>query len=246
RKEAGVRQFGEPWEQVKAAETEALLKILGSESVEIAAVLLSKLDVGRAAELLSRLPGATARRITYAMSQTSAVTPEAVDRIGLSLAAQLHDVPDVAFNQDPEHRVGAILNYSAAGTRDEVLTGLEEADEDFAAKVRKAIFTFNNIADRVQALDVPKIVRELEQERLVLALGHGLSDETGKAIADFILDNMSKRMAETIREEIQEGGKIKRKDGEAAQTELVNAIRELEANGEIVLVIEDEDDEEDA
>lgn len=243
RKEAGVRQFGEPWEQVKAADSAALLKMLGSESIEVAAVLLSKLDVSRAAELLSQLPGPNARRITYAMSQTSAVTPDAVDRIGLSLAAQLHDVPDVAFNQGPEQRVGAILNFSSAGTRDDVMTGLEETDEDFAAKVRKAIFTFHNIAERVQALDVPKVVRELDQDRLIIALGHGMTDDAGAEIVNFILDNMSKRMAETIREEMAEGGKIKKKDGEAAQTELVNAIRELEANGEIVLVIEEDGDD---
>ncbi|MEO1138619.1 MAG: FliG C-terminal domain-containing protein [Pseudomonadota bacterium] len=244
RKEAGVRQFGDPWEQVRGADTDALLGIVASESIEVAAVLLSKLDVTRAAELLGRLPGDAARRIAYAMSQTGAVTPDAVDRIGLSLAAQLHDVPAMAFTDGPVERVGAILNYSPAATRDQVLDGLDETDEGFAAKVRKAIFTFANIAERLSPVDVPKITREVDQSVLVMALAVAEASEDTKPSATFILENISKRMAEAIREEMDEQGKVKQKDGEASMTEVVNAIRTLEAGGEITLIFsEDEEDE---
>src|SRR6056297_2861278 len=106
RTEAGVRQYGDPWDLVQGATTEALLPILEEESAEVAAVVLSKLDVARAADLLGRLPGPVARRITYAISQTGSVSPEAVDRIGLALAAQLHDVPEVAFAEGAVERVG--------------------------------------------------------------------------------------------------------------------------------------------
>ena len=241
KKEAGVRQFGDPWEQVRSAKPEDLLSILQRESTEIAAVMLSKLDVARAAELLGKLPGDTARRITYAVSQTEAVTPDAVDRIGLALAAQLHDVPDVAFADGPVQRVGEILNYSPAATRDEVLTGLEETDEDFARLVRKAIFTFVHIPDRVNPVDVPKLTREVDQSVLVTALASASAGDLAPA-ADFILDNMSKRMAEALREEIGELGQVKARDGEEAMTQVVNAIRQLEAAGEITLITADEDD----
>ncbi len=242
KKEAGVRQFGDPWEQVRTAKPEDLLTILQRESTEIAAVMLSKLDVARAAELLGKLPGDAARRITYAVSQTEAVTPDAVDRIGLALAAQLHDVPDTAFSDGPVQRVGEILNYSPAATRDEVLTGLEETDEDFARLVRKAIFTFVHIPERVNPVDVPKLTREVDQAALVTALASASAGDLAPA-ADFILDNMSKRMAEALREEISELGPVKPRDGEEAMTQVINAIRQLEAGGEITLITTDEDDD---
>lgn len=242
RKEAGVRQFGEPWAQVRSADNASLLKILGSESTEVAAVLLSKLEVAHAAALLAKLPGQVARRIAYAMSQTSAVTPQAVDRIGLSLAAQLHEVPETAFADDPEARVGAILNYSSAATRDDVLTGLDETDQDFATRVRKAIFTFAHIPERVQPVDVPRFTREVEQSVLVMALAAASAQDDTREAGDFILTNMSKRLAETLREEISELGKFKPRDGEEAMTEVVNAIRGLEAAGEIALLRPDEDE----
>ncbi|QFT80534.1 Flagellar motor switch protein FliG [Roseovarius sp. THAF27] len=246
RKEAGVRQFGEPWEQVRTADTDDLLDILQSESTEVAAVLLSKLDVARAAELLGKLPGDTARRIAVAMSQTGAVTPDAVDRIGLSLAAQLHNVPETAFPDSAVDRVGAILNFSPAATRDDVLIGLDESDESFAAKVRKAIFTFVNIADRLNPIDVPKITRDVDQAALVQALAHARTAEDTRASADFILENMSKRMADALREEVEALGKVKPKDGEAAMTDVVNVIRTLEASGELQLIVPDDDEEDNA
>lgn len=242
RKEAGVRQFGDPWEQVRRAPIEELCTILESESPEVAAVMLSKLEVARAADLLGRLPGPKARQIAFEMSRTAAVTPDAVDRIGLSLAAQLYDQPETAFEDGPVERVGAILNFSPAATRDDVLTGLDETDQDFARLVRKAIFTFANIPDRLNPVDVPKITREVDQAVLVTALKCA-SDGDMAAIADFLLENISKRMAEGIREEMEELGKVKTRDGEEAMTQVVNAIRTLEANGEIVLVTPDEDEE---
>ena len=241
RKEAGVRQFGEPWEQVCAAPKDALLDILRSESVEVAAVLMSKLDVARAAELLSNLPGALARRIAYEISQINSVTPDAVDRIGLSLASQLHDVPDMAFSDGPDKRVGEILNCSSAETRDDVLTGLDETDESFAANVRKAIFTFANIPDRVNKLDLPNIVRDIDRNTMLTAFAHGLQDPVTNNSVEFILNNISGRMADALREEIADMSNVSKKDGEAAMTEVVNTIRSIEAAGDIVLIIPGED-----
>ena len=240
RKEAGVRQFGDPWEQIRQADTTLLISTLQSESIEVAAVMLSKLDVARAADLLGRLPGALARRITYAMSQTGAVTPDAVDLIGLSLAAQLHDVPETAFNTGPVERIGAILNYSAAATRDDMLTGLDETDQDFATLVRQVIFTFANIPERLNPVDIPKVTRVVDQNVLVTALAAALTSDLA-LVAEFLLENLSKRLSDAIRDEIEERGTVKARDAEAAMTQLVSAIRTLETNAEITLILPEAD-----
>lgn len=241
RKEAGVRQAGDPWDQIRQQGATVLQPLIAQQSTEIAAVILSKLDVSCAAEILSCLPGELARRITYAISLTGAVTPEAVDRIGLSLAAQINDRPERAFDEEPVERIGAILNRSATVTRDDVLKGLEETDIQFARRVRDAIFTFANIATRVDPKDVPAITREVAQDQLVTALAAA----TGAAVMpsrDFILGNMSKRMADQLRDEISELGKVREKDGEAAMGAVVDAIRDMEAAGTLELIVPDEED----
>ncbi|WP_291736508.1 FliG C-terminal domain-containing protein [Leisingera sp. F5] len=242
RKEAGVRQFGDPWERLKQLPPEDLAGLAEAESTEVAAVPLSKLDTAKAAQMLVHLPGPIARRITYAVSHTANVTPDTVDRIGLSLAAQVEARPDLAFDETPGQRLGGILTEAAAAKRDEVLTALDEEDEDFAIKVRKAIFTYALIGERMQPIDVPKLMRVLSQPDLVTAMAFA-TDEEDVATNEFLLKNMSSRMADNIREEVGERGKVKRSDGEVAFSMIISAMRDLVATGEIDLK-SDEDEEE--
>lgn len=231
---SGASSKADPWDRIAAIEVEKLLPVLSGESAEVSAVLLSKLPVSRAAELLGRLPGERARHIAHAVGQTADIDPETVRRIGLSLAAQIDSQPLRAFEAEPHERIGAILNVSPAATRDEVLEGLAAADEGFARQVRKAIFTFADIAGRIEGRDVARVVRGVEQARLVTALAGAVSDGDAAA-AEFILANMSQRMAATLREEIAERGRVREKDAEAAMAEIVASVRALLDAGEIAL-----------
>ena len=240
RKEAGVREGGNPWARIRQMGADALLPIVQTESIEIAAVMLSKLDVPKAAELLGTLPGPHARQITYAVSKTGAVTPDAVERIGLSLASQLDARPVSAFDDGPVERVGAILNSTTSTTRDDMLAGLDESDAGFATAVRKAIFTFANIPARIAPRDVPRILREIDPGDLVTALA-GAPAMGLDASATFILDNMSGRMADQLRDDIAEAGAPKPAETDAAMSTIITAIRTMEASGDLMLVSEDSD-----
>ena len=81
--------------------------------------------------------------------------------------------------------------------------------------MKKAIFTFVHIPDRLSAVDVPKISREVEQPVLVMALKYASDTDLANS-ANFLLENMSKRMSDAIREEMAELGAIKPKDGEGS------------------------------
>jgi flagellar motor switch protein FliG len=232
----------DPWDRIAALGSEQLLQVLNDESVEIGAVMLSKLAVTRAAELLGQLAGDRARRLAYAVGKTAHINPDTVRQIGQSLIGQLSIAPARAFDTDPEERVGAILNISPAQTRDEVLAGLSEDDAEFAERVRKAIFTFADIAARIEGRDVPKITRGVDQAVLVTALAAATSEKDA-ASAEYILANLSQRMAATLREEMAARGAVKTRDADAAQTAIVAAIRDLQAAGEIVLRMDAEEDD---
>lgn len=238
RRMASGSSRADPWERLAGLSAEILAPVLEEESVEVGAVMLSKLSVSKAAELLGKLPGDKARRIAYAVSLTGNVAPDTVHRIGQALAAQLDSQPPRAFDVGPVERVGAILNYSASATRDSVLKGLDEDDAVFAEQVRKAIFTFANIPSRIDGRDIPKILRNVDQAVLVTAL----AGATGalQPAAEFVLTNMSQRMAASLRDEMANLGKVKDKDAEEAMGTVVAAIREMESAGEIFLVAEDE------
>ena len=229
----------DPWTKVTDRDDPVLMAVLAAEAPEVGAVLLSKLKVSRAAELLGQLPGPLARRITYAVSLISDIAPGTVARIGAALAAELGQERPRAFSDGPVERVGAILNFSRAATRNDVLDGLTETDPGFAEAVRRSIFTYLNIPARVGPRDLPKILKKVDQKVLVTALAASTSEDT-RPTAEFILANISQRMAESLKTEADEMGEVSAADGEAAMTGVVAAIRELEESGEIYLVAEEE------
>lgn len=240
RRLAGASAKADPWDRLTALPIDRLLPVLLEESTEVAAVMLSKLPVAKSAELLGKLPGEKARRVAFAVSLTGNVDPETVRRIGASLAGQLDAQPAKAFDTGPVERVGAILNVSAALTREDVLAGLAEEDAGFAELVRKAIFTFVHLPARILGRDVPKIIRIIDQPVLVTALTGAQGNAGQQAAAEFLLTNMSQRMAQGLREEMAARGKVKEKEAEEAMAIVINAVRQLEAAGEVVLIREED------
>jgi len=236
RRMAGASSKIDPWERIVALPVDRLLPVVAGEATEVSAVMLSKLPVPKAAELLGKLPGATARRIAYAVSMTGNVDPETVRRIGIALLSDLDNQPVRAFDTGPVERVGAILNVSAALTRDDVLLGLEAEDADFAEQVRRAIFTFLHIPARLAPRDAPKITRLVEQPLLVTAFAAAQGKPGLEEAAEFLLGNISQRLAQGLREEMATRGKVRDKDGEDAMNAIITAIRTLQASGEITLI----------
>lgn len=238
RRKEGITYRGDPWTRLSSLDNERLARLLETESIEVGAVLLSKMSVGTAAELLGMIPGERARRITYGISQISEVSPKVVRRIGESLVAQLDTTVEAAFEDAPVARVGEILNRSQARTRDSVLDGLEETDKEFAREVRKAIFTFANIRERLDASDVPKIMRVVDQAALIKIIA-GAEGPEAEAL-DHILSNISQRMADSLKAEAEEIGKVSEADLEEAMGTVVQGVRDLVADGEIFLIAGDD------
>lgn len=232
RRLASASTKADPWDRIATLPADRLLPALADESPQVAAVILSKLPVAKAADLLGQLPGDRARRIAHAVSRTAQTNPDTVRRIGLALAADLDAQPPRAFDLGPGERVGAILNVSAAQTRDQVLDGLDAEDASFAAEVRRAIFTFAHIPARITPRDLPRLTRAVDPATLVTAL----APPDAAAVAEFILANISPRMAQSLREDIAARGAISPADADAAAGAIIAAIRQLEAAGEITLL----------
>lgn len=244
RQTAQVRN-GDHWPDVTGLTVAQLTDIMGRESIMVCAVTLSKLPVAKAAEVLAHTPGDRARRITYAMRQTADVSPRIVQQIGAALAQEYGRAAALAFDKAPVQRLGAILNAAQTDTREDVLVALGTEDPDFATDVRKAIFTFKDIASRVKPTDVPNCLRNVDGAVLITAIAAALAaDQAHVDSAEFILQNLSQRMAGQLREDAGERGKVKKSEAETALAEVTKVIREM-ADSEAITLRDPEENEED-
>ena len=243
---ARMRQIHSPtlpkntWEMIAEIPPEELAERVATESPRVAAIIMSKLPPAASTNVMDLLDIETANAVTFALSETGSVQSETVDIVAQTiLESGESSAEGGAFTAKPVARAASLLNAAGATQRDAVLDALDTLDAVFAAQVRKAIFTFADILTRVQPTDVPALIRVLPGDELNAALKAG--SEEHASVVDFILENLSKRMADAIREELGEISPLTGKAAEAAMGKLTAAIRQLEESGDITLITIDED-----
>lgn len=241
RRMAALAGAGDPWDRIAALAPPLLAELARTEAVEIAAIMFSKLPVPRAAEVFGLIDAGLARQIAYAMSLTGTVEAQTLRRIGQALIQAADAIPRSAIEGKPGEKVGAILNFSPSATRDSVLAGLEAEDAAFAGEVRRSIFTWANIPARIDPRDVPRITREVDGAVLIKAMAGARDDN--RATVEFLLGAISPRLADTIREEMEGLGRVSAREAETAMDQVVAAIRDMEAQGNLFLIVPDRDDE---
>ena len=223
----------EVWMKLERADDDVLLGLLEMESPTVGAVLLSKLSTDKAARLLMNIDADLAKALALGIGRTEAIAPEAVARIGATLAQQVTERPKRAFSDTPTKRVGNILNSSAPELRNNLLANLERTDETFAKKVRETIFTFKDIATRVQERDVPIIIRDIQPGDMLTLLA-GKSEEDAASL-EFLLANMSKRAAATFEDDAAALPRPNANAYDAACNRVAVAVRQLVENDDIAL-----------
>ncbi|PKP84928.1 MAG: flagellar motor switch protein FliG [Alphaproteobacteria bacterium HGW-Alphaproteobacteria-2] len=238
---SGAAPAADPWAEIAARPPEVLAARLAGEHPAIAAAALSRLPTALAAAVLAALPAPQARAVALVIPATEKTPPEVVTRIGAALAARDVDGAPRAFADDAATRFGAILDRTPQETRETLLSGLDREAASFAGAVRRRIFTFAHLPHRLELRDVPRAVRAAAPAVLLPALIHGRVN--APEATEFLLANMSKRLAEQTRGEMAEHPPVAPAAGEAAQADFVAAVRALDAAGEIALIPPEEDPE---
>ncbi|MDO5369922.1 flagellar motor switch protein FliG [Paracoccus sp. (in: a-proteobacteria)] len=240
RRIAALNGSADPWDRIAVLPPAQLAELARTEAVEVAAVMFTRLPIARASEVFGLLDPALARQIAYAMSLTAGIEAPALRRIGLALMRAVDALPRPAIEGLPVEKVGAILNFAPAPTRDAVLAGLDQDDADFAGRVRRTIFTWATIPRRIDPRDIPRVIREVDAATIAKALA-GATGENA-ATVEFLLSGLSTRLADSMREEMEGEGKVTTRDADEAMSAVVAAIRRMEQAGELFLIVEEDED----
>ena len=219
-----------PFEFVRKTDATQLINFIQDEHPQTIALILSYLAPQQAAMIVSALPperqADVARRIAV-MDRTSPDVIKEVEKVLESKVASL-------VNQDYTiiggvDAVVEILNTVDRGTERHIMETLETEEPELAEEIRKKMFVFEDILlldDRA----IQRVLRDVENNDLAVALKNANEEVQGK-----ILNNVSKRLAVMIKEDMEFMGPVRMKDVEEAQQKIVNIIRKLEVSGEIVI-----------
>lgn len=219
-----------PFEFVRKADAAQLLNFIQDEHPQTIALILSYLAPGQAAIIVSALPPDRQADVTKRIAVMDRTSPDVIKEVEKVLESKLSSL----VNQDYTiiggvDAVVEILNTVDRGTEKHIMETLEIEEPELADEIRKKMFVFEDILlldDRA----IQRVLRDVDNSDLAIAL-KGSNEEVQNAI----FNNLSKRLAVMIKEDMEFMGPVRMKDVEEAQQKIVNIIRKLEDAAEIVI-----------
>jgi flagellar motor switch protein FliG len=130
-----------------------------------------------------------------------------------------------------------IMNFMGGDNEASLMEGLRNYDDDMAQKIMDEMFVFDNILD-IDDKGIQVMLREVQSDMLIVAL-KGTSDE----MKEKIFKNMSSRAAEMMKEDLESKGPVKLSEVEAQQKQILQIVRRLADEGQIMLAGKGDDDQ---
>ena len=219
-----------PFEFIRKIDASQILNFIQDEHPQTIALILSYLSTGQASTIISQLPQEKQADVAKRIAQMDRTSPDVIKEVERVLERKLSSLA----NQDYTLAGGVdsiveILNTVDRGTEKHIMETLEIDEPELADEIRKKMFVFEDILT-LDDRSIQRVLREVDNNELAVALKSANED-----VQNAIFNNLSKRLATMIREDMDFMGPVRMKDVEEAQQKIVNIIRKLEDTGEIII-----------
>lgn len=219
-----------PFEFVKKTDPTQLLNFIQDEHPQTIALILSYLSSAQASIIIAALPPEKQADVAKRIAQMDRTSPDVIKEVEKVLERKLASL----VNQDYTIVGGVdaiveILNTVDRGTEKHIIETLEIEEPELADEIRRKMFVFEDILS-LDDKSIQRVLREVDNNELAMAL-KGSTEE----VQTVIFNNLSKRLAVMIREDMEFMGPVRLKDVEEAQQKIVNIIRKLEDSAEIII-----------
>ncbi len=219
-----------PFEFIRKTEPSQLLNFIQDEHPQTIALILAYLSPQQASVIIASLPQERQADVAKRVAMMDRTSPDVIKEVEKILESKLSSL----VNQDYTiiggvDQVVEILNAVDRGTEKHIMETLEIEEPELADEIRKKMFVFEDILlldDRA----IQRVLHDVDNNDLAMAL-KGSNEQVQNAI----FNNLSKRLASMIKEDMEFMGPVRMKDVEEAQQKIVNIIRKLEDSAEIVI-----------
>jgi flagellar motor switch protein FliG len=227
-----------PFGFLQKVDSQNLLTFIVDEHPQTIALIVSNLPPAQAAGIIAGLPNdrqlAVVRRIAT-MGQTN---PEIIHEVEKGLENRMSSVMSQQFeNAGGVGSVAEILNVIDRATERTLLEHLAQDSPDLVEEIRRLMFVFEDMA-KFADKDIQTVLKNVETSQWAMALKGASEELVGK-----VMKNMSARAAETLKEEMEYLGPVKRSAVEQMQQQVVDVIRRLEDSGEITRTAGEEEEQ---
>lgn len=222
-----VKGFG----MLKKADGQQLAGFLQKEHPQTIALILSNLSPEQTAQVFTELSEEVRNDVSFRMATLGKVSPSLLAEMEQALEGIAEtEITQNMSSMGGTKSVAAILNKCSNATAKAILEHIEQKEGQLAGEIKRLMFLFEDLIF-VDDRGIQRMLREVDKRDLALALK--VADEKLK---QKIYANMSERAQELLKEELQFMGPVRLKEVEGAQTRIVEIVKQLEEQGEIVVV----------
>ena len=219
-----------PFEFIRKTDPSQLLNFIQDEHPQTIALILAYMPVQQAAQVISSLPSEKQADVAKRIAQMDRTSPDVIQEVERVLEKKLENLA----NQDYTIVGGVdsivdILNSVDRTTNKRIMDDLEVENVELADEIKKKMFLFEDIV-KLDDKSIQRVLREVDNNSIALALKGVKAD-----VQEAIFRNLSSRLADMIREDMEFMGPVRIKDVEEVQQAIVDKVRELEERGEIVI-----------
>lgn len=215
---------------ISEMEGRQIFNLVKHEQPQTISFLLSYLDSEKSAEVFSLLGPDLREEVIERLGTIESTSLELVSKIARSLGKHYDTKVRPAFHRSGGVRaVADLLNNLDKEMSKNLLARLEERNANLSAAIRKKLFSFEDLL-RLQPGDLQRVLREVDSSNLAIAM-----KSASETLRDRIYGAISKRAAESLKEELEMLGPVRLKDVEVAQDAIIQVVRRLEEEGQITL-----------
>ena len=217
-------------QQIIDMEPLAIVNLIKEEQPQTIALVISYLTAQKGADVLLNLPEHLSEQVVERLATLSSTPIEVVETVGEVLSKKIGAKMSRALNQTGGVKsAAAVLNVMEKQRRLDILNKLDERTPELVRSIKMKMLTFDDLAT-LESKSIQKILREVDSSTLAIALS--AANENLQAA---LLGSISKRAADTVKDEIANLGRVVLREIEQAQDSIIDVVRKLEAEGEISL-----------
>ena len=219
------------------ADVKSLYSALQNERPQTMALVLAYVDPDKAAGVIEQLPPDRQVKVVEAIATMESANPTAIKIIEADMERKFSNITtSSSVKVGGIDYVAGIMNNLDRSSEKSIFDLLSVNNEELADEIRKRMFVFEDIVT-MDDRSVQRVLRDCDPRDLVLSLKTANTE-----VANKLFGNMSARMAETIRDDLEITTNVRMKDVEDAQQRIVGIIRDLEERNEIVILKGGKDD----
>ena len=219
-----------PFEFVRKTDASQLINFIQDEHPQTIALILSYLSPQQAAGIISSLTPDKQTDVAKRIAMMDRTSPDVIKEVENILEQKLASLVSQDYTiVGGVDSVVEVLNTVDRGTEKHIMENLEIEEPELADEIRKKMFVFEDIL-MLDDRSIQRVLRDVENNELAVALKNANED-----VRNAIFSNLSTRLADMIREDMEYMGPVRVKDVEEAQQKIVNIIRKLEDSAEIVI-----------